>query len=833
MLATAAPGAAWAQEVSPAATQPPAQESPVEDDPMMDEVYGEEIVVTGSRPRGSVVGDIPPEQTLNPADIRAYGVNSIDELLTELGPQLGSGRGRGGEAPVVLLSGRRISGFREIRSIPTEAIERVEILPEEVALSYGYPATQRVVNIVLRERFRAITAELEGTVPTAGGTSDLEAEANILRLTPDGRSTFEIEATRQSLLLESERDIIRDDAETGDPRFRSLRGESEGIELDGTIARTLFGDVATSFNVGVDANDSRSLLGLPELSPDATDPLTRTTSTRNLTLNASANGDVADWRWTLTGNYDRNQTNTQTDRTLDAAGPRSYDTARSINNVGRIEGILNGDIVALPAGDISTTIKLGGRTTQLDGVSLRRGTIQETGLGRDSANGQISIDVPIADRGREVLAPIGDLSFNANAAIDQLSDFGTLTTLGYGLNWSPITEIRFIVSATHEEGAPSTGQVGDPVIATPNVRVFDFLTGETVEITRIDGGSANLLADSRTVWKLGMNARPFADIDLNLRADYINEAIDNPIASFPTATAEIEAAFPERFVRDGNGRLVSIDNRPVNFLKSERQELRWGFNLSLPIKGTLQKRAEDVREAGGDPRSVLREAFGRPDRAARRAARANQPGALPAEGAATPEGQAAAAPAPQPGGARRFGGGRRGGGGGRFGGGGNGGGRFQFSAFHTWRLQETIQIREGLPELDLLGGSATGSRGGQPRHQVQVRTGITKDGFGLRLNGDWQSATQVDAGPGGSGEALFFSDQTTFDLRLFANLGAMPSLVRNHRWLRGTRVTLRADNLFDTRLRVTDASGATPLGYQADLLDPIGRTVRLELRKLF
>ena len=96
---------------------------------------------------------------LDARDIRAYGANNITDLLAALAPQTGSAQGRGGGRPVVLLNGHRISGFREIRSIPTEAIERVEILPEEVALTYGYRADQRVVNFVLRERFRALTTE--------------------------------------------------------------------------------------------------------------------------------------------------------------------------------------------------------------------------------------------------------------------------------------------------------------------------------------------------------------------------------------------------------------------------------------------------------------------------------------------------------------------------------------------------------------------------------------------------------------------------------------------------------------------------------------------------
>jgi outer membrane receptor protein involved in Fe transport len=111
------PVAAQAQTTPPVAE---AEDVPLADDidAIVEEDDGEAIVVTGQRERGAVIGDVPPEQQLSPADIRAYGVNSISELLDELGPQTGSGRGRGGEAPVVLLDGRRIGSFREIREIP-------------------------------------------------------------------------------------------------------------------------------------------------------------------------------------------------------------------------------------------------------------------------------------------------------------------------------------------------------------------------------------------------------------------------------------------------------------------------------------------------------------------------------------------------------------------------------------------------------------------------------------------------------------------------------------------------------------------------------------------
>ena len=43
----------------------------------------------GQKPRGSVVGDIPPENVLDPRDIRATGATSISELLDSIASQTG------------------------------------------------------------------------------------------------------------------------------------------------------------------------------------------------------------------------------------------------------------------------------------------------------------------------------------------------------------------------------------------------------------------------------------------------------------------------------------------------------------------------------------------------------------------------------------------------------------------------------------------------------------------------------------------------------------------------------------------------------------------------
>jgi uncharacterized membrane protein YgcG len=821
LLAGAAPAPLIAQPQVPPNEAEAVAAAPQEQEAAEEELEDEEdaaIVVTGQRPRGSVDSDVPPEIVLNRRDIRATGAGTVAELLDAIAPQTRSGRGRdGGGRPVVLLNGQRISGFGEIRDLPPEAIERVDILPEEVALRYGYRADQRVVNLVVRRRFDATTAELQGGLATAGGRGSYGIDLNHLKIDPAGRYSLDFEYQHADPLFESERDIVQAasaPANAGD--FRTLLAATDQLTLGGTINRNVLGNVSATANGRLEMNWNTRFLGQD---PVALRGLTRESEGRTAHLGIILNGNVRPWRWSLTGNYDNVLSTNRTDTGIGNAP----DTARSVSSVGTAELVTSGPLFDLPAGDVSATIRAGFDTRDFSSETVRSGIAQGRDLSRDRGSVQASIDLPIASRRRAVLPFLGNLSLNFNAEVEQLSDFGTLTTLGGGINWSPVAALNFGANYTDEEGAPSMQQLGDPVLATPGVRVFDLVRGETVDITRIEGGNSALLADNRRVLSLRMTARPFSDKDLTILANYTNSRTDNPVASFPTATPEIEAAFPDRFVRDGSGRLQRIDARPVNFARSTRSEVRWGVNYAQPIG--------PQRPAGG-----FRGRFGGQ----------NAPGAdgqaAPAPGAQRPEG-APPRPAPEgaapgqrgPGGGGWRGGGGGGGRGGFGGGGGRFGGRLQLGLFHTYHIEDEILIREGVPALDLLGGSAVGGRGGQPRHEVEAQAGLFRNGFGARLSANWQSGTTVRGRPdlGGTTGDLEFGDFTTVNLRLFADLGARRDWVREVPFLRGARVTLSIDNLFDSRLQVRDATGATPLSYQPDYLDPLGRSVRLTIRKLF
>lgn len=851
----------------------------------------DDVVVTAGRPRGSVQGNIEPDISLDAEQLAAYGASNVAELLAALEPLTRSSRGRSDGGPVVLLNGRRTSGFQEIRNIPFEAIERTDILPEEVALTYGYSADQRVVNIVLKAQFRQATAETSARGPSQGGRLSAEVEGGYFSVIDGNRINVSLEHEHDTALFEDERDITRSAGSQPFDRIGNVGGLPFGSEIDPALSalagqtvtvaaspgganpalsafvpganaprttdlgqyRTLLprGDETTlNASIARDLNEttkgtvslnlvdssSFSYQGLPGVTLNAPagrngspfsrdvlvyryldDPaaLTRETETLTANLGLLLDGFLGDWRWTLSGAYDRVETDTTTGRGLDATtaqaavtagtlnpfgdlSPSSFtrltDTARSVASGGNLEAVFTGDLLEAPAGGLNSTFKFGIDTRDLTSESTRSGVFSERAIGRDRVYGTTNFTLPVASRGRDVLGRLGDLSFNANAGYDEASDFGGLVSVGVGANWSPVEPVSFIVSYTDEEGAPTISQLNDPVISTPNSAVFDFRTGQTVLVTRISGGNADLSADNRHVLKLGVNWKPWSERDLTFSSNYTRSTTDDAITSFPTITADLEAALPDRFVRDASGQLISIDARPLNFTQTERAELRSGFNFSR--------------------------AFGTPTPMAARA---------PGAGSGRPGG----AGGPPPGG--RAGGPPPGGGQIRFGGGRGGGmqpgqGRFNVSVYHTVRFTDTVTIRPELPVLDLLDGDATGSRGGTPRNEIQVQGGVFRNGFGAFLNANWREATRVDGGTGGSD--LSFSDQTTVNLNVFADLNARTTWVQRFPILKGTRVNFGVENLFDTRTEVTSSTGDLALNYQPDFLDPQGRVLRVSLRKI-
>ncbi len=770
----------------------------------------ETVIVTAQRSKNSVQGDAVPETTLAPADIRALGASNVAEILASLGTRVGTGRGRGGGFPIVLLNGRRVSGFAEVRDLPSEAILRVEVFPEATALQYGYAADQRVVNFILRPRFRATT--LEGSFGLGAGLdrSEQNAKVNYLRITDKGRLSGNLELGSSNAVTEAQSGVVRS---TGfaDSAFRTVLPQTTSRTGSLTYTRGLGGTLGATFDVRIGTTDFESLLGLRALG-SSDRALRRTSQTTTGRLAATLDGATKGWQWTASTAYDTSETDTETQIPI---GP--LQTANSENRVFEFVGNGNGTLFKLPAGNVRGSLRAGYLDRQLDSVSVRGGIVSTGQLSRRDTTTRVTISIPITSRRGNFGAAFGDFSLSSNASFTELSDFGALESTGFGLTWAPIADLRFSANMDSAQSAPTIQQLGNPVISTPGSTVFDYTSGQTVLVTRTSGGNSGLSGESRNDVNIGVSFAPTKFEGIEFNASWARNKSDNPVGSLSGLTPDLEAAFGGRFTRV-NGALVSIDQRAVNFAESQNEIVRYGVSYSRSFGMSVAEMIAAARARGiviAGPGTERPQ--GGPPRGAGDGSRGGTPNSPSASGGGGP-----------PGGFGAFGGF----GGGRGGGGGpptGPTGRWSISLFHTIRLEDSIVLRTGGKALDLLNGAAIDDGGGARRHLVEIEGGWAYFGVGFRANGSWRSGTTVDNGQ----SDLVFDDIFNLNLRAFASFDALQPLMKNSRWLRRSRMILRIDNVTDSVQQVRDNNGKTPDAFQRAYLAPRGRYVELSFRKQF
>lgn len=909
------------------------------------------ILVLGSRLVAQVDAPQPPLLELDAADVSSYGVGSIGELLEVLGPEVSGARGRGGGRPIVLVNGVRVSSFRTIRSYPPEAIEKVEVFTEEIAVQYGYSPDQRVVNFILKKNYSSREIEAEYAQPFRGGTRTLEGEATYLRLSGPTRLNFNAKLEDSTALTEAERGIVQsgpvDPAGPDPAEFRTLIPDSQEIEATANWTTAFGKGESATLNATFERNDSLRFQGLDTFRVTDPDGNPLTVDRRSDTYAAAGGLNLEFGLWRVDSTLDAQRT--ESTSLIEQRNAAGIDRADSTTNTLDTLVTARGTPFTLPAGDASLTFDAGFKWNSIESEDTRNPGIV-TELDRERFEGGANLTLPLTSRGEDFAGAIGDWTLNLGGGVDELSDFGTLTDWTAGLTWGLNDNITLNATYIAREAAPSLSQLGAPEIATPNVQVFDFTRGETVLATVVQGGNPNLLAEKQSDWKFGLIWQlPFAD-RATFSVEYVDNSSENISQDFPLLTPAIEAAFPERVTRDGEGRLVQVDDRPVTFARQDVRRLQFGLNLSERIgggpsfggrgggggdRGQGGERPsgggedEDARPrrgsgAGGPPdrarggeqgegggqgagrgfrgdpeaRQRMRAQFCEADEAAlikrmgdavEAAARGEElppgpngepPLRLPSRmlerltnedgkinedalkrmrericsgegrpggpggpagggvgrrGAGGPGGGSGQQGAGQTGGGPDGGGGGRGGGAGRFGGRGQSdapGGRWFINLQYSLELDNTILIAPGIPRLDLFEGDAL-SGGGQERHNVNLRAGIFYDGFGAFFTGRYVGSSRINGSGLPGSTDLFFDDFVRLNIRTFVDLGRREKLVEKVPFFKGVRVGVDIDNVFDTRQRVIDENGDTPLRYQPFLVDPNGRQFELEFRKLF
>jgi outer membrane receptor protein involved in Fe transport len=205
----------------------------------------DEIIVTGSRIRLEDFTATSPIATLSSEVIESTGRTNIEQLLNTL-PQVVPGfsatsnnpgdgtatvdlRGLGPTRTLVLVNGRRLNpsvndGTVDLNNVPTQLIERIEVVTGGASAVYGSDALAGVVNFILKEDFEGLDIGYQNGFSDEGDGNEYQLDMVLGGNFAEGRGNTTVYASYydREAILQADRSYTRlaydsDEAYRGSP----------------------------------------------------------------------------------------------------------------------------------------------------------------------------------------------------------------------------------------------------------------------------------------------------------------------------------------------------------------------------------------------------------------------------------------------------------------------------------------------------------------------------------------------------------------------------------------------------------------------------------------
>jgi iron complex outermembrane receptor protein len=241
----------------------------------------QQVMVTGSRLSSPNAESPSPMQVLTAADIAASGVTNLQELLLK-NPTLGTPsisrtnsnfstasagvatidlRNMGTARTLVLINGRRVvagvpgSSAVDLNTIPTDFVERIELLTGGASAAYGSDAVAGVVNIILKRNFNGVVADVSAGKSSRDDDSKRKIALTFGTTSADGTSNVmgHFGFSRQGAVYSNRRDISAVDqfstgVQTGDATkiFDATRPFNSSFAPQGRFFYKLNADTPTA-----------------------------------------------------------------------------------------------------------------------------------------------------------------------------------------------------------------------------------------------------------------------------------------------------------------------------------------------------------------------------------------------------------------------------------------------------------------------------------------------------------------------------------------------------------------------------------------------------------
>jgi iron complex outermembrane recepter protein len=494
------------------------------------EITRDDILTSGSATLADYVEKLPQNFAggASPGTLDTPGRDNVLNLARGSGINL---RGLGSDATLVLVDGRRtaLSGegsFSDIGMLPTNIIDRVEILADGASAVYGSDAVAGVANVILRKAIDGFETSVRYGGVTEGRLAEYQAsQLGGLNWTA-GNALIAYEYMDRNNLRAADRPFSAAD-QTGDLLPASIRQSIYG-RIGQNFSDALRGDLSALYSIR-----STTLYADQALFGDNRTDARVVESEVSGTLTATL---PRDFQLSVSPQFSKN--------TLDAnhtVTPTADSQAFGENDSFQTAGAdinLDGSLISLPAGSVK--IAVGGSYAHQEFTLDSSATA--SGMNLEKVDASRSISAQYLELSIPLVCPAFDIPAARSVILtvagrhDRYSDFGSSSNPNVRIAWLPTDKLSLRGSFGRSFQAPRFVDLygGGQSAYAYDPAAFGYPdpgspTGHSL-ILGVVGSNPNLRPETATDWTGALEWKPAVNVDVGL--DYFDidfqSRIDQP-----------------------------------------------------------------------------------------------------------------------------------------------------------------------------------------------------------------------------------------------------------------------------------------------------------------
>jgi len=502
-----------------------------------DALSGDVIVVFGQK-RGSARGNPVPIETVDEHALKSAVGLSIEDVVGRL-YQVGENN------PRILINGRPADTMISVGALPSDAISRIEILPPATSAMYGEAVAGRVINVVLKPKFRTFQVNPSASFLEVGEMSDLGVMFQRTNLVDENQTVLAFNVRRNAPHSEPH-ESSRRNAKLVSPELFDL---SANAAFQRAITEGALLGVNGGFGFG-----KTTLFGSGQT-------ILSNIDRRNWNFGSTLSGRLEQYLYSLRVSFDGSEEVQRLNR------------LRSDNGVtnARLSFSANGTIVEMGQGSIQGQFRAdyrwsSHRTDQIESWDRVRVAKKE-----DQIDLGIGMVVPWSNGRRATEGALATSISLEGLRIGQ--DWGR--KFAGSIGWTPLAALTIDGSFSSENLGPIQDFQSRP--STSYEPVFDKNEGgyRVVKVLRDERANRGRVDLNQVDLRVNFEFQSIVPINIGIN---FGRSIDSGKYDRPSANSDsFELIQPSRYIRDGTGALSMLDLRTRKLAAQRRDTV--GFRV--------------------------------------------------------------------------------------------------------------------------------------------------------------------------------------------------------------------------------------------------------------